>query len=478
MKVNQIYSLLNDINKELWGETAIKVNNLAGIISMGDTIVGDGTDTDKFLGALVDRIGKTVIRTLDLELDFPGLFMDSFEFGAILQKINVNPFDAIAASEWKVGDVDPAFTPTFADIHKPSVTVRFFKGIDTWKFQVTIPDDLFATAFTSEAAMSNFIDAIINAMTDSMTISINNMSRTAVSNLIAEKIHAGHNVINLVTEYNTAYGLSGGSALSASDCMVSKEFYRFASTVIRRYMKYLGQPSVLYNEGGLVRATARDNMHVLMLSNLAAGFDAYLYGDSITGDKFYDMPLYTEVAYWQGNHDTVNGDNSFLANSSIHVIPSSQEGEDSPDQIDQTGVVCVLADRQAVAVGLDKRRTGTWYNAIDAYTNLSSTASLQYINDVTENCVLFVVADTVDTPSLSINKSTLTFANNLADPQTITATTNPADATVTWKSSKNAVATVEDGVVTPAGAGTCTISASINVGGTKITKTCAVTVTA
>ena len=60
MKVNQIYSLLNDINKEMWGETALKVNNLAGIISMGETIVGDGTDTDKFLGALVDRIGKTI----------------------------------------------------------------------------------------------------------------------------------------------------------------------------------------------------------------------------------------------------------------------------------------------------------------------------------------------------------------------------------------------------------------------------------
>lgn len=476
MKVNQIYSLLNDINKEMWGETALKVNNLAGIISMGETIVGDGTDTDKFLGALVDRIGKTVIRTLDLELDFPTLYMDSFEFGAILQKINVNPFDSIASSEWKVGDTDPAFSPTFADIHKPSVTVRYFKGIDTWKFQVTIPDDLFSSAFTSETAMSNFIDAIIQAMTDSMTISINNMSRTAVSNLIAEKIHAGHNVINLVDLYNTAYGLTGGNVITASDAMVSKEFYRFASTIIRKYIKYLNQPSVLYNEAGLVRATARDNMHVFMLTDFVAGFDAYLLSDSFR--DVFDMPLYNEVAYWQGNHDTVNGDNSFTANSSIHVIPSSQEGKDSPDQIDQTGIVCVLADRQSVAVGLNKRRSGSWYNSIDAYTNLSSTASIQYINDISENCVVFCVADSVDTPSLSLNKSTLTFANNLADPQTITATTNPSGATVTWKSSKNAVATVADGVVTPAGAGNCTITASIDVGGTKISKTCAVTVTA
>ena len=258
--------------------------------------------------------------------------------------------------------------------------------------------------------------------------------------------------------------------------MVSKEFARFASTIIRKYVKYLGQPSVLYNEAGLVRATARDNMHVLMLTDLVALFDAYLLSDSYK--DLYDIPNFSEVAYWQGNHDTVNGDNSFTANSSIHVIPSSQEGEQNPDQIDQTGIVCVLADRQSVAVGLNKRRSGSWYNSIDAYTNLSSTASIQYINDISENCVVFCVADSVDTPSLSLNKSTLTFANNLADPQTITATTNPSGATVTWKSSKNAVATVADGVVTPAGAGNCTITASIDVGGTKISKTCAVTVTA
>ena len=384
----------------------------------------------------------------------------------------MNPFDAIASSEWKVGD--NGFSPTFATVSKPSVSVRYFKGIDTFKFQVTIPDDLFASAFTSETAMGNFIDAIISAMTDSMTISLNNMSRTAVNNLIAEKIHAGHNIINLVSMYNTAYGLSGGDAMTASKAMVSKEFARFASTIIRKYVKYLGQPSTLYNEGGLVRATARDNMHVLMLTDLVALFDAYLLSESYR--DLYELPLYTEVAYWQGNHDTSNGDNSFAGNSSIHVIPSSQEGEDNPDQIDQTGIVCVLADRQAVAVGLDKRRTGSWYNSIDAYTNLSSTASIQYINDITENAVIFVVSDTIDSPSISLNHSTLTFASSAADAQSLTATTNPAGATVTWKSSKNAVATVSNGTVTPAGAGTCTISATIDVGGTKVTATCAVTV--
>ena len=477
MKVNQIYSLLNDINAQMFGEDAIQVKDLSGIISMGQSIVGNGTETDLFLGKLVDRIGKTVIRTLDLELEFPTLYMDSFEFGAILQKITVQPFDAIQASEYKIGE--DGFTPTYDAVMKNAkVLVRYFTDGTTWKFQTSIPDDLFSTAFTSESMMSQFLDAVIGAMTDSMTMAINNMSRTAVNNFIAEKIISGSGVVNLLEMYNTAYN----TQINAATAMHTKEFYRFASTIIRKYVRYLKEPSTLYNVGdgdgnGVVRATARDNMHVLMLTDFVAGIDAWLLSDSYK--DLYDMPLFTEVSYWQGNNDSVNGINSFAGNSSINIVPSSQKSVETAGNryaINQSGIVCVLADRQAIAVGLNKRRAGSFYNSIDAYSNISSTAMIQYINDMTENGVVFVVADSVVTPSLTLDKSELTFANSSAADQTITATTTPDDATVTWKTSKAAVATVSGGVVSAAGSGSCTISAEITVGGVKYTQTVAVTV--
>lgn len=395
MKVNQIYSLLNDINSQMFGDDAIDVHDLSGIISMGQSIVGDGTETDKFLGKLVDRIGKTVIRTLDLELEFPTLFMESFEFGAVLQKITVSPFDAIQSSEWEIGDQN--FTPTFADVNKNAkVFVRYFTGADTWKFQTTIPDDLFTTAFTSESMMAQFIDAIVNAMTDSMTIALNNMSRTAVNNFIAEKILASNGVINLLDGYNTLLG--AGNEITADAAMHDKEFARYASQEIRKYVKYLGQPSVLYNVGDgnngvVLRATARDNMHVLMLTDLVSLFDAYLLSDSFK--DLYDLPNFSEVAYWQGNKGE-SATNTFEINSSIAVTPSSEDGKQSPTDVEQSGIVCVLADRQAIAVGLNKRRAGSFYNSIDAYSNISSTATMQYINDLSENGIIFLVADSSD----------------------------------------------------------------------------------
>lgn len=392
MKVNQIYSLLNDINAQMFGADAIDVNDLSGIISMGKSIVGDGTQTDIFLGKLVDRIGKTVIRTLDLELEFPTLFMDSFEFGAILEKITVNPFESIESSEYEIGTQN--FEPTFANVMKnQNIIVKFFTDSTTWKFQTTIPDDLFSTAFTSESMMSQFIEAIVKAMTDSMTIAIDNMSRTAVNNFIAEKIKANNGVINLLTGYNTMAGV--GNTLTVTQAMHNKEFARYASQEIRKYVKYLAKPSVLYNVGDgnggdVVRATSRDNCHILMLTDLVSLFDAYLLSDSFK--DLYNLPYYVEVAYWQGNkgESTIN---DFATNSSIKVTPSSEYGQDNPTDIEQSGVVCVLADRQAIATGLNKRRAGSFYNSIDAYTNLSSTAMIQYINDLSENGIIFTVAE-------------------------------------------------------------------------------------
>jgi hypothetical protein len=371
----------------MFGSDAVDVHNLSGIISMGETVMSTDENMDKFFNKLVDRIGKTIVRTLDLELEFPTLFANEFEFGAIIQKINVQPFNAIRNASWDVGNDD--FRPTFADIYKANISVTYFKGADTWKFQTTIPSgDVLATAFTDASTMGTFITAITSAMSDSMVICINNMSRTAINNFIAEKVKAGNGVINLLTGYNALVG--AGNEIDAETAMHSKEFARYASTVISEYVGYMREPSVLYNVDGIVRATARDNMHVLMLRKMRSLFDAYLLSDSFK--DVYDIPLYKEVNYWQGNKGDASI-NDFETNSSIKVVPASEDGKDNPTDVEVSGVVCVLADRQAIAVGLNKRRAGAYYDSIDDFENISATATVQFINDLSENGVIFVIND-------------------------------------------------------------------------------------
>ena len=388
MKVNQIYSLLNDINAQMFGQDAIDVNDLSGMIAMGKNVLATSDNTDAFFNKLIDRIGKTIIRTLDLELEFPSLFRDEYSMGCILQKINIQPFTAVETSEWNIGKQN--FEPTFAEISKANITITYFEGSDTWKYRSTIPiSQILETGFTNESIMAAFITGITSAMADSMTISINNMSRTAINNFIAEKIKNTNGVINLLTMYNALLG--AGNEITVDQAMHNKEFFRFASTVIREYVDYLREPSVLYNVDEMVRATARDNMHILMLSKFRNGLDAYLLSDSFK--DLYGLRGYKTVNYWQANKGE-STTNDFATNSSIKVTPSSEAEKDNPTDVEQSGIVCVLADRQAIAVGLNKRRASAWYNDIDGYENIASSATVQYINDMSENGIVFIVAGT------------------------------------------------------------------------------------
>ena len=383
MKINQIYSILNDINEQLWGHDALAVHDLSGLISLGTTI-GNATGYDQYLNVLVDRIGKTVIRRLDLELDFPSLYRDEFEFGAVLQKITVDPIAAQSSNDWEVGQ--GAFTPSLLAISKPSVSVKYFSGVDTASFIVTVPFDLMDSAFQSEAGVSNFFDAIISALQDSLTMSINNMSRTAVNNFIAEKVKATNGIVNLLTEYNTLFT----PTLTQAEAILSPAFLRFAAARIKQYVEYLAQPSELYNVSGKLRATRRDNMHILANSEFAINSQVYLESDTYWKEML-SLPGYTSVPYWQGNH-TAGGDNDFVTNSTVNVIPSSEEGQLSPTAVNQDGIIMVLADRQAIAVGLNKRRSATFTNPIDAYTNIKQEFSTQWINDTDENGIIFLCA--------------------------------------------------------------------------------------
>jgi uncharacterized protein YjdB len=89
-----------------------------------------------------------------------------------------------------------------------------------------------------------------------------------------------------------------------------------------------------------------------------------------------------------------------------------------------------------------------------------------------------IKVEKVDVTGVSLNEETLTL-----DPEgtaTLTATVTPSNAyvkTVSWSSSDETVATVEDGVVTAVAAGTATITVTATDDNTK-TATCTVTVNA
>lgn len=380
MNVNQIYTLLNSISSQTFGQNAPTATDLTGLISMGETITSS-TDKDKFFNSLVDRIGKTIIRTLDLSVKFPKIMYDSFEFGAVLQKITVETMNAVESEPWKIGNNN--YTPNQFAITKATVRQSLFSGMNVWSVKTTIPDSILKTAFTSESEMGALINGIIDSMEKSMVNQISEMNRMAVNNFIAEKIHLDNGVVHLATEFNTAYSLTGDDAVTLNNAKYNKDFLRFMSNRMGDYLRYLRNPTTLFNAEQVVRETQRDNMHAFLIGEIASGFDSFLASD-VYHNEMISLPLYEEVDFWQSMRDS-NLKPNMVSSSTIDITTSNGH------EVSKAGVVGAFIDRNAIGTTAYNVRTTTDRNNDGEYTNYSHKCDIGYFNDLSENGVIFVV---------------------------------------------------------------------------------------
>ena len=394
--INQIYSLVNSVSHEAFGETGLVAHDLQGLIAMGQDLAsfGSGNRADVFLNTLVDRIARTVVRRLDMPIEFPEIMTDNFNFGCVLQKLSVAPLEAQAYEPSLIGGDN--YTPNQFAIHKPTVQQNFFEGSDAWSIKVTIPDDLFASAFTSPEQMGAFIDGITSSLEDSMTLKINDLNRLCVDNFIGEKIYSDKNVVHLLTEYNTRF--SPSINLTIDTAMVNPEFFRYATKRMGDMLRYMARPSTLFNEGKIPRVTRRDNMHSFLLGEFAESSKIYLQSDTFWKD-LVELPLYKEVSFWQSMNGTstiegetvVNSMPDFTTASTIKLAKLSSSTSEATKAINKSGIIGAFIDRNALGTTIYKRNTTTDRNNDAEYTNFSSKAKMGYYNDLTENGVVFVI---------------------------------------------------------------------------------------
>ena len=388
MEVKQIYSLVNSISNEIWGTAAPAVKDMSGIIALGNTIGANGTwtvDADKFLNKLVDRIGKTVIRTIDRRVDLKNFIMQDFEFGAILQKVDIQPLQARKDSSWEIGEND--FSSVYLDVYKPNVDNKLFSTITTWTVKLTVPDRLYRSAFTGEAGMVAFINGMIGSMSGDLESQINKMNHMCLCNFIAEKKKNSNNIINLVTLYNTTFGYTSESAgyqPIGGTALFNKDFLKFATREINNYVKFLADESARYNIGGKIRATSRDNMHCIMLTDFSSSVASYLESDTYH-NEMVALPLYDEINYMQYTGGT------FDYRGGVVMIPSSEEGEDSPTTQTIGNVIGVLADRQALGTTITERWSASDRFNSERRTNYTTGANIGFFNDLSENFVCFTL---------------------------------------------------------------------------------------
>lgn len=103
MKVEQIYTLINSVSKEVLGRTDIVTDDLTGIVDLG-TEVFNQSAIDNYVKSLVNHIGKVIFVNRPYAGKVPSVLMDAWEFGSVLEKISADVPEAEENDTWNLQD--------------------------------------------------------------------------------------------------------------------------------------------------------------------------------------------------------------------------------------------------------------------------------------------------------------------------------------------------------------------------------------
>ena len=384
MEIKQVYDFVNKAVEQATGESALLKEDLSNVVDLGTAIL-NANALDKYVDALVNHIGRVVCVTREYRGIYAKLQMDAWEFGSVMEKITMQLPKAEENETWELTDGAVYEENQF---YKPTITAKFFNKKVTFEIPMSITELQVKQSFSNATQLSSFVAMIYNAIENAMTLRIEELSRRAVNNMIAETIYdeytggvynttSGIRAVNLLYLYNQTIA----TPIAKADALYDEGFLRFAFYTMSLYKDRLRSMSTLFNVGGKERHTPENLLHFILLSNIDKASQVYLQSNTFH-DELVKLDGYEVTPYWQGTGTDYDFDNT----SKLYVTTAS--GHD----VTIDGVLGVMFDRDAIAITNYNRRTTSKWNAKAEFTNYWYKADASYINDLNENCVVFFIA--------------------------------------------------------------------------------------
>lgn len=386
MKVEQIFTLCNQISGEVLGKADLMQADLSNVVAYGEEIIGANA-LDNYVKSLIDHIGKMVFVDRVYAGSAPSVLMDGWEFGSVLEKVTMSKLpEAQANASWNLQNGQRYETDIFT---APEVSAKFYNGMSTFEIPMSFAEKQAKSAFSSAQQLNAFFSMIQTAIENSMTIKTDQLIMDTINSMTAETLvdynavgdysGAGNTrAINLLKLYNDRFG----GQLTADKCISDGGFIKWASFMIGLYSGRMTKLSTLFNIGGMERFTTADRLHLVMLDEFSKAADVYLQSDTFH-EQYTALPNAETVPFWQGSGTAYD----FASTSAINVKTNGHE-------VEADGILAVMFDREALGVSnLDKRVTSQ-YNARGEFYNNWYKFDAGYFNDLNENFVVFYVADT------------------------------------------------------------------------------------
>ena len=377
MKITQVHALVNDATKEVLGEQALIKEDLSDVVSIGEQIANMNL-YDKYVGALVNRIARSIFVDRRYAGRAPSVLMDSWEFGSIVQKAHMKTPEAEENETWEL--VDGA-TYEENQFYKPSVSVKLWNQKTTFEVPISIAEEQLKQSFLGAEEMARFVAMIYQVVENSLTLKVDALIMRTINNFIGATIDDAGSTrnIHLLTEYNTIYGTS----LTSANCLYHKDFLRYCAFRIKQVATRMSVFSTLFNIGGTEKFTPREDLRIILHETIDAGVSAFLQSDTFH-DELVKLPQADVVPFWQGSGT------SFALADTTAINVSVLDDNGTKQDVSEDYIIACMFDRNALGVTAMKKRVTSKYNAKAEFYNYWYKEDAGYFNDYNENFVVFL----------------------------------------------------------------------------------------
>ena len=408
------HALMNALVKQATGQSAIQVTNTASFVSAGELVLATGIENT--LNSLSIVLGRTMmaVRPYQAKLQIINA-LNSGIYSNRMRKISFYAKEAQASGDYntqlftnlKTGftsgenivDGQAQSTKSQWEQNAPIPLEMNFGGSSVWEESITRYEDQFAVAFRGESEFLEFVSGVLTEKANDIESTKEAFNRMTILNHIAgvydmSAVMPG-SAVNLTAEYNSEFGTQYTS--DELRTVYLKEFLAYfverfkmdSKYLTERTAKYHWSPTKIVNGVAhtLLRHTPLNRQRAILYAPLFTRATAQVLPE-IFNPQYLDVGTHEEVNYWQ----------SLELPSAINITPAivdtsngtQKEGE--PVELDY--VVGMLYDQDAIMTDyqLDTANT-TPLEARKRYRNIWWSFRRNAINDFTENCIIYYMAD-------------------------------------------------------------------------------------
>lgn len=424
--INQIAQVANQINTQAYGSDAQQID-VSNFVSVAQTQLLQNYDI--LTSAISQVLSKTIFSTRAYDGAFRGLQKDAIKWGNHVRKINYMSMDLLDNDEYKNDVTDGSGGKSGQQDLNGSIV----NSVDPWKIRPqgvlqtnfydgatystwgTFWKDQLDQAFSGVDEFGAYIAGLMNERRNELVSTRENLSRTALLNLIAGVLWSGtlantatslsegkRQVIHLLTEYNEETGqqLTNKTVYTGENY---KNFMQWVYAKIATTMKLLEFRSNLYHFSivnprnlpndttGVVelkRHTPRSLLHLYMLSDFVNKSETMALSNTFHDDYLKNIGDYETVPFWQSPAMTKN------ISLECNVLNKSSEEENATTQISKKvvnsdAVVGVMFDDEAIGITqMNQWQASTPMNPRGGYSNYFWHETSRYWNDFTENVIV------------------------------------------------------------------------------------------